>query len=244
MEYEKSSTLVLEAVALGRLGRAAEGDRLFERAISLERAPTAFARAWRSFERGAMWDRAGDSERARRHYRAALEVLPQHAHAAAHLASSLPPAEAEVILQRVLEVGDDPELMASLADVRDAHKPGSGDTLRREARRRYDTLVEQHPLAFADHAGWFYLAQGDVDRAVEIAEKNLAARQVPEAFELCISAQLRANEPHEACDTADRAIELAFVGPALRHAAVEAFRACGRRDRAREIERGADGEAK
>jgi tetratricopeptide (TPR) repeat protein len=236
-KFDAGGAMVLEAAALGRVGRFDEADALFERARRSARAPSPFALAWLRFEQAAMWERAGDDARARRLYQQVLAVLPHHAHAAAHLAATLPPKQAEALLTRVTEIGDDPELFALLADARERLAPGSGRSARARALEGYEGLIAQHPLAFADHAGWFYLAEGQLDRAVELGEQNLAARPVPEAYQLAIATLLRAGETDEACRTAERSLSLSHRGPALEAVAVEAFAACGRSERAAGLRR-------
>ena len=229
---ERTGNLVVEAGILGRMGKIAEAEAKFSEAEKAFRGVSPIELAWLHFERGSMWDRAGERDKAQGDYQRAVETLPQFAHAAGHLAAFLPDAEAEALLARVIETSDDPEYRAMLGAVKNRRKPGSGDALIEEAKKGYAALMQKHPLAFADHAGWFHLQIGDVDRAVEVAELNLKNRPSPEAFELAITALSAAGERDEACRVAERAMAFAYPSPGSKRAAAKAFEACGMKDRA------------
>lgn len=221
--------LTLEAMCLGKQGKLAQADAGFAAAKSAYRDVSPFILAWIDFERGAMWDRAGRDDEAREHYRSAVRVMPVYAHAAGHLAYMLEPKEAKPLLERVLERSDDPEYLGALAHVAKA------PTLDR-AKRGYEELMKRQPLAFADHAGWFYLVVAhDADRALEAAELNADNRPTPDAHELLIAAQLAARDPLAACDTADTALAHPYPTRGLRVQAARALERCGRADEAAEI---------
>ena len=97
------------------------------------------------------------------------------------------------------------------------------------AGRRYDVLVRRHAAAFADHAARFWLgAGGDARKALALARRNLAARPTRDAYELAMRAALGAHEAATACGFADAAATLPYGNAALRLAASESYRACGR----------------
>lgn len=222
--------LMMQAVCVAQLGRIEEADRLFADAEAAYKDVSPFVLASIWFERGSMWERAGDESKATTLYRAAIERLPQHAHAAAHLAQMVPPEEAEAILKPVMEVSDDPEQKAILGLAKEKIAAGSGKALLDEAKQGYDALLAKYPLAFADHAGWFYLkGVKDPARAAEVARENLKNRKTHEAYELAIVALTAAGSTTEACDAADEALKRAWVPAGLKAAAEKAYEACGRK---------------
>jgi Flp pilus assembly protein TadD len=225
----------LQAVCIAQLGRIDEADKILADVEAAYTDVSPFVLAWIWFERGSMWERAGNEDKARTLYRAALDRLPGHAHAAAHLAQLVPPAEAEAVLKPALEVADDPELKAILGLAKERAAPGSGKALLDEAARSYDDLLAKHPLAFADHAGWFFLnARNDPARAAEVARKNLANRKTHEAYELALAALPAAGSSIEACEAADQALARAWAPKSLVELAAKAYEACGKPDKAAE----------
>jgi tetratricopeptide (TPR) repeat protein len=220
--------LLMEGVCVAQLGRLEEADRLFADAEAAYNDVSPFVLASIYFERGNLWERAGDEKKAVAYYRASLQRLPGHAHAATHLAQ-LVPAEAEALLAPVLAVSDDPEVKAVLGMLREKASPGTGQALLAEAKQSYDGLLAKHPRAFADHAGWFYLrAVSEPSRAADVAQENLKNRKTHEAYELAIAALSAAGRTSEACESADLALQRKWVPSALQEVADAAFAACGR----------------
>lgn len=233
---ESYETLFGEAMALGHMGRYAEADALYEKAFDAYAAISPYPLAQLDFERGAMWDRAGDEKKAETYYRAAVERLPQFAHAAGHLAYKLPHDEAVKLMQQLIESSDDPEYVGGLGFLMNKETPGSGDAWVDKAKPLYEELMKKHPLAFADHAGWFYvLIAKDYDKAIEAAEMNLQNRPTPEAFELMLAALVAAGQGTEACEIADRAVAQKYPTPGLKRRAASAYDLCGRADEAAEL---------
>ncbi len=231
-----TSKLGLEAMVLGRLGRYDDAEAKFSQAESVFRGVSPFVLAWLRFQRGSMWDRAGQSDKAQRHYQRAVFHLPEHAHAVSHLAAFVSAAEAERMYEALLKTSDDPEHRAALGSLRNARQAGSGDALIEEAKSQYRVLMKKLPLAFADHAGWFWLgAGGDPHRALEVATLNLGARRTSEAYALKIASLLAVGDKDEACQTADAAAEVEPLPPGLRATCAAAFDACGRSLRAEEL---------
>jgi hypothetical protein len=183
-----------------------------------------------------MWDHAGHAEKARLHYQRALHHLPEHAHAVSHLAGYLSANEAEGLYERLLKTSDDPEHRAALGMLKNRRRAGSGDVLVAEAKAHYLKLMKTLPLAFADHAGWFWLGPGaDPIRALEVASLNLDARRTPEAFTLKIASLLAVGDKDAACETAEDAVILEPKTAGLLARCADAFDACGRSLRAEEI---------
>lgn len=229
-KFPNATTWSLEGSILGRMGKHEEADAAFAKAEAMYIEASPFVVSWILFERAGMWDRAGDVEQAKRYYRLSLKALPQHAHAAGHLAALLPPGEAIPLLEGIVKTADDPEYRAMLGRLKNEQAAKSGDALIAEAQKGYDELMKAAPLAFADHAGWFYLdAVKDPDRAVKVAEMNLDNRKVPEAYELLLAALLAAGEKDEACRIADLAVAFKYPTSGMKRMAARAFESCGRK---------------
>ena len=235
-QRKTSTTLTIVAAILGRMGKLAEAEKRFTEAETSYVGVNPFQLAWIYFEWGSMYDRAGQPDQAKARYRAAVDRLPGYAHAVGHLAALTSRAEAKPLLERIMKSSDDPEYVANLATIMNAEAPGSGDVKMSEATARYAALMSKHPLAFADHAGWFYVdAVRKIDEAVEVAEMNLEARKVPEAYELLIASLLAAKETDEACRRADEGLAHPYPTPALKEFAAKAYEACGKKDLAEEL---------
>jgi tetratricopeptide (TPR) repeat protein len=231
--------LMLEAMCLGKMGQLSLADRRFAEAYAAYRDVSPFILGWMHFERGALWGRAGREDKAEEYYRAAVTRMPLYAHAAGHLAYLVPPAQARPMLAKVIATSDDPEYVGALALVSNEEALGSGAESLSAAKRGYDALMRQQPLAFADHAAWFYLVVAKLpERAIEVAELNLRNRQTAEAYELMIAAQISVGDDIEACETADRGLAIHSIhsgSRGLASYAAKALRRCGRADRATEV---------
>ncbi len=229
VEWSNHVSLSMEAICISHLGRIEEADRLFADAEYAYRDNSPFMLGWIWFERGSMWERAGDVDKAKSLYRATLDRLPTYAHAAGHLAQLVPASEAEAILAPVLAVSDDPEYKAVLGLAKEELAPGSGRAHLDEAKRGYDALMEKHPLAFADHAGWFYLeAAKDPAKAAEVATRNLTNRRTHEAYELALAALMGAGQTARACEIADEAAKLKHRPPRLEALSAKVYAGCGK----------------
>ena len=195
------TTLGAEAALLGELGRHDDASKLFRRALESYRNVSPFPVAWTLFQEGLMWEKAGRTPRAKAFYRVAQERLPVYAHAVAHLALLSPPAQAVELLTPVAAASDDPEIELALSQsLRDKGDGAEADRRLAHVRARYDELVDKHPEAFADHAGWFWLDEGkDPAKALALAKKNLAVRTNGKAYELAVLAGIAAGSRDEAC---------------------------------------------
>jgi lipopolysaccharide biosynthesis regulator YciM len=202
------------AIAYAELGRYAQADMLYARALGDLHTTSPFSYAWLHFARGMMWaEQAGDLRRGERFYAQALSCLPEFAAANIHMAEievaggNL--ATAAERLQRVLSVSREPEAMALLGVIqkRTGDRARGSQTIE-EAQARYMVLLRRHPLAFADHAAEFYLDPGhNADRAWQLASQNLANRETRRAYSLAIEASLRASHPGHADELLKRAQE-------------------------------------
>jgi hypothetical protein len=127
--------------------------------------------------------------------------LPIYAHAVSHFALLEAPARAIELLTPVVATADDPEFELALSQrLRDKGDVAEAERRLAHVRTRYDELVDRHPEAFADHAGWFWLDDGkDPAKALALAKKNLAVRTNGKAYELAVLAGIAAGSRDEAC---------------------------------------------
>lgn len=177
-------------------GEVAEAERLCIASRQCYQDVSPFPIALLDFQRGLMWLEHGDLPAARTWFELALCRLPPYVPAQGHLAeidAALGEHEAAITQLRPLATcSDDPEYAALLADclcktgqMQEAHQ------WRNKAATRYNELVLRHPTAFADHAAEFWLAAGgDAEKALHLAQQNLATRQTPRAQALLERAQL------------------------------------------------------
>jgi tetratricopeptide (TPR) repeat protein len=210
----------LQAVILQRMNKIEDAEAMFvlaeQKYIDLSPFPLAMLHA----DRAAMWESQGDLGKATELYRAAHERLPQYVHAAVHYAALLTPVEAMKVLSP-LATGDrtklDPELLASLAGYRALTADEAGAALDlTAAKERFDALEKKLPLAYADHAGWFWLGSGgDSARAFEAAKRNLEERTTSESYELFLAAALSAGKRDEACARLKAIKAYAYPSPKL-----------------------------
>jgi thioredoxin-like negative regulator of GroEL len=159
---------------------------------------SAFAVAWLEFQEGHMWETAGRSDRARPLFESALARLPGYAAAAGHLARLVAAfgdpdglQRARALLEPLVAETDDPEYVGQLGALdRQQQRVAEGDRLVARAAQGYEALVARHPAAFYDHAARFFLhVGGDPQRALSLAQKNLAIRQTPDARDLLAEAE-------------------------------------------------------
>lgn len=185
------------ASAYAEAGRYRDADRQYREALKGLATTSPFPYAWIHFALGLMWsEQAGDIRRGEAEYRRALAYLPQFAAANIHLAEiesrrgDLPSAQARLI--PIVEATGEPEALALLGEIRRrAGHEVVGERDVSEAAQRYRSLLERHPLAFADHAAEFYLGAGaDPRSAMALALRNLDNRPTPRAFALAIRAAM------------------------------------------------------
>ncbi len=219
------SNLALLATTFIEIGKFEDADDAFGKALLANRDVSPFPAAWVCFERGVLWgERATkpDRGRARYWYEQAIALVPDYTQARVHLAELLildgDLVRAESLLGPSL-MASDPEGAWRLADVlaaRGNHE--DANRLRLAAKTRYERLLGNYELAFADHAAEFYLGIGNEPaRALALARRNLANRATARAFALAHSAAVRAGD-----QTYANALDLQFAqmakGTSGRHA--------------------------
>jgi tetratricopeptide (TPR) repeat protein len=187
-------------------------DRTYKEALRAYQdvSPFPVARVW--FLLGVLWGelaREPDFCAAAKWYRRAIAVLPMYTKARVHLAEiyasdgSLDHAEA--LLRPIVTVGD-PEVDWRLADVLAAQgKFEESEARMKAARSGFDSLLERHLLAFADHGAEFYAGSGnDCRRALQLARINADNRPTRRALE-------QARNMATSADDAGAAFELPSV---------------------------------
>lgn len=182
--------LVPLGAVLADLERFAEAETVYRQALYSYNDVSPFPLAWVCFQLGMMWGElvpAPDPNLAALWYRRAIAYLPGYVKARVHLAeiyaSQGQTRDAEALLLPALS-SRDPEVRWRLADVLIAQERfKEAETYLEAARSGFETLIERHLLAFADHAAEFYAGSGnDLRRALELACENVANRSTRRAI--------------------------------------------------------------
>jgi hypothetical protein len=169
--------LVPLGALLADLDEFDEAEWAYHRALQEYRDASPFALAWVCFELGVLWGERIPTPQvglATQWYRRAIDYLPSYVKARVHLAEILlDDGETEDAgnMLRPAIISGDPEVYWRLAQVADAAaNAAEAESLIEAARSTFESLLEKHPLAFADHATEFYLSDGgDPARAFELA---------------------------------------------------------------------------
>ena len=198
---------------LADLGEFAEADRTYGRALQAYQDVSPFAFAWVCFQLGALWGELVPEPqltRAAQWYSKAIDYLPCYVKARVHLTeihfSCGRCGEAEALLRPVID-SSDPEVAWRLADVLNATgRLAEAEARLQVARAGFDTLLDRHLLAFADHGAEFYAGSGgNSTRAYELARLNLANRPTLRAFEQAYAIAAVADKAHAATEILDAA---------------------------------------
>jgi tetratricopeptide (TPR) repeat protein len=152
-----------------------------------------FSAAGVCFQLGVLWGELvpePDTARAAQWYKRAINYFPSYAKARVHLAEiysrSGRLSDALVLLIRAVSTGSgDPEICWRLSEVMARQgKVADAEAQMQAARSGFDSLLERHLLAFADHGAEFYAESGiDLRRALDLACRNVANRPTLRAFE-------------------------------------------------------------
>jgi predicted Zn-dependent protease len=236
-------TLGTLATVLADAGRETEADALLARALPIYADVSPFPIAWVDFQRGLMWEKAGQLEKAKTFFQYAVARLPQYAPAEGHLAgveAALGDRPAAIERLRKLTLSsDDPEYVGQLSAIlAQAGKADEAKALLAQAEAGFDDLIKRHPEGFADHAARFWLdVAKDPKKADALAQLNLKNRKSRDAFELSMTAALAAGDNAVACSVADEAMAGLKDVQKLRYLAGRAYAACGKPDKAAALEK-------
>jgi tetratricopeptide (TPR) repeat protein len=185
-----------------------EADRIYQRALREYQDTSPFAVAWVCFQLGVLWGELvpkAQSSRAEYWYQKAIEYLPCYVKARVHLAEVYLRCgcakEAEALLIAATPSGD-PEVHWRLADVLiEMNRFADAEVQMQAARSGFESLLEKHMLAFADHGAEFYSGSGDdARRAFELASINLVNRPTLRAFEQAYEAAVATAESERAAE--------------------------------------------
>jgi len=183
-ESGRLEDLVPLGAVLADLERFSEADAVYRQALSSYNDISPFPLAWVCFQLGMLWGElvpGPDPSLAALWYQRAIAYVPGYVKARVHLAeiyaSRDETGDAESLLLPALSSGD-PEVQWRLADVMVAQaRFAEAETQLDAARSGFDSLLQKHLLAFADHAAEFYAASGsDCVRALGLARTNAANR--------------------------------------------------------------------
>jgi tetratricopeptide (TPR) repeat protein len=218
-EAVRKSGAIEDQVALGGLladlREFNEADRTYRQALRDYRDVSPFPIAWVCFQLGVLWGELVSEPRticAAQWYERALERLPSYTKARVHLAeiySSCGRAdEAESLLMPALSSGD-PEVRWRLADAMAVQdKNADVEAQMQLARSAFESVLERHPLAFADHGAEFYAGSGnDCRRALELALVNVTNRPTLRAFEQAHEMAVSAGNAEAAASLLGKATE-------------------------------------
>lgn len=236
-------TLATLATLKADLGETDPADALYAKALAGYADVSPFPIAWVDFQRGLMWEKAGQTSKAKTYYQYAVARLPQYAPAEGHLAGveaatgDRPGAIAR--LRKLVLVTDDPEYVGQLASLlAQTGQAAEAKTQLAKAAAGFDELLERHPAGFADHAARFWLdVAKDPKKADALAQLNLKGRQNRDFYELALTAALAASDNAVACRVADEAMGTLKDVQKLRYLAGRAYQACGKPDKAAALEK-------
>lgn len=194
-QIARKSRRLEDRVSLGALladlGEFTDADHTYRQALREYQDVSPFPVAWVCFQLGVLWGELVPEPRtirAAQWYETALERLPSYTKARVHLAeiylSCGRADDAETVLMPALSSGD-PEVRWRLADTMAAQgKNADAEAHMQAARSGFNSVLERHPLAFADHGAEFYAGSGNNRRrALGLALANVTNRPTLRAFE-------------------------------------------------------------
>jgi tetratricopeptide (TPR) repeat protein len=162
--------------------------------------------AWLHTQQGIALLRFGFHREAIPFFRAAVARAPGYLIATEHLAECLylsgeHQAALELYQQVVAQTGN-PEFIAARADVELAlAQTDTAEQSRERAKAGYANLLKRYPNAYAMHAVGFYLEQGDIARATDLAEQNIKLRQDASSWLLLAETSLASGNTDAACQS-------------------------------------------
>jgi tetratricopeptide (TPR) repeat protein len=194
---ERASIETLGALAslLAEMDRWAAAEATYAAALDADTGVSPLACGQLLFEWAVSAMRRGELDRAEALFAELDALLPQHVPARGHRAEvALARGQLDVALALItplIEISDDPEYRATLAEIQAAL--GDDASAAREAERAaagYDALLARRPEAFADHAAAFFMGIGNRPLlALALAAKNWALRDTPRSRSLFARAQ-------------------------------------------------------
>ena len=208
---------VEDQVALGGLladlREFGDADRIYKQALRNYSDVSPFPVAWVCFQLGVLWGELVPEPQvtcAAEWYEKALERLPSYTKARVHLAEIYLTCgradDAESVLMPALSSGD-PEVHWRLADIMTVQGKDANAQMQ-AARFGFESVLERHSLAFADHGAEFYAGSGnDCRRALELALVNVVNRPTLRAFEKAHEMAVAAGDAEAAASLLEKATD-------------------------------------
>lgn len=183
--------------------------------LSLQKAEEAGAPlpyAWICFQEAMLYTLAGDDMTAESYFGSAVNMVPQYAEAAIHLAPAQQPEVALAALTELAKTSDHPGVLGARAAV--LERLGKKDEAKKAtegAAKGFDALVAKLPEAFSGPAAAFYVGPGnDPKKAVALARTSAKARPTEDTMALWIKAADAAKDPAESCAASHAMKELHY----------------------------------
>lgn len=174
------------------IGLYAQAHESYLKALSSYQDLSPFPLAWTCFQLGMLWGEImpePDLKIAATWYSQAIQYLPQYVHARVHLSEIyLEWGRLEDALNLLEPIKDikDPEINWRKGQILEAqNKLEESKVCFAHADQLYQSLLDKHPAAFADHAAEYYLSSGaNPALAFELAQLNFQIRPTLRAFNL------------------------------------------------------------
>lgn len=184
-----------------------------------------FALAWVCFHLGVLHGETvpePDLDEAVGWYEAAIAYVPDYVHARVHLSEIYIEKnlldQAAAILDPIMDT-EDPEVYWRYAQLKERlNKNAESNIFLLKAKVRFQDLLRRHELGFADHAVEFYLGTNqEIERAFELANKNLRNRPTLAAYEAAYAAAIATSIDDQAQALAAESLDLWGSIPAYKH---------------------------
>lgn len=245
-DYDGAVALVASATALDastasvaaaahfdwRFADFSTAEARFDDAAAMYVGTAAEPRAWVHLQRGLMDLERGRHDDALAHYLDAEAALPGywlvHEHIAEILVLQGRTDQARAIYDAVIADTDGPEFMDALAELElEAGNLDAAEGWIDAARQRYERDLARFPEAAAGHALGHFLTFGPTDRAITLAEDNLALRDNAESRMWAAQALLADGDPDGAVVHIEVALDTPWTTAELHATAASVYAALG-----------------
>jgi tetratricopeptide (TPR) repeat protein len=151
------------------------------------------------FEWGVNAMRRGDLDCAEKIFVELDAILPAHVPGRGHRAEvSLARGQLDIamtLIMPLLDVSDDPEYLATYAEILAARGDSKAESEAQRAAAAYELLLARRPQAYADHAAAFFMGVGNrPQRAIELALANWKLRDTPRSRTLLTKAMRKTQQ--------------------------------------------------
>ena len=183
-------TLGALASLRAEMGQWAAAENCYADAVNLDEGMSPIPCGQLLFEWGVSAMRRGSFDRAEEILGQLEAILPQHVPGRGHRAEvALARGQlnvAEALITPLLETSDDPEYLATYAEIHAARGEAEAAVSAAErAAAAYELLLTRRPEAYADHAAAFFMGIGNRPQlAVDLASANFKLRDTPRSRKL------------------------------------------------------------